>query len=90
MTTKDIISVLHDKGLIKYKSFCLLVSDFLGYKDTKYIPGAYELSPNMGLEGMLNILKSARTQTDGSLHSPKVTVTKYEAGVLRSRPKAIS
>ena len=61
MTTKDIITVLHDKGLIKYKSFCLLVSDFLGYKDTKYIPGAYELSPNMGLEGMLNILKSART-----------------------------
>lgn len=61
MTTDDIISLLHDKGLIKYKLFCSFVSDFLGYKDTKYIPGAYELSPNMGLEGMLNILKSART-----------------------------
>lgn len=61
ISTDEIIAMLGQKGLIQNRSFCRVVSNFLGYKDTEYIPGAYDLSPSMGLEGMLNLFKSARS-----------------------------
>lgn len=61
MTTEQIIEILKSKGLIKNERFCLFVASFMSYGDTNYQTGIYKLRPNMGLEGMLNEMKTARS-----------------------------
>lgn len=64
MSTKQIIKMLGQKGLIYSPSFCNMLSGFLGYdKDTEYPAGTYTLTTDMGVEGMLAEIVAAGKDT---------------------------
>ena len=58
MNTKEVIDTLADAGVIKNAWFCSFVADFLGYSDEGYNARTYEFNRSMGLENMLNEIKS--------------------------------
>lgn len=63
MTVDEIIDLLADKGLIYSGSFCKLAAQLLDYSGPDTYPGGtYDLSPDMGLEGMLNLITSTGIQ----------------------------
>ena len=51
--TKEAIDILDEAGLIKNKTFCYLFAQLMGITDKGYLPGVYNLSPDMGVEKML-------------------------------------
>lgn len=60
MTIDEIIDMLKEKDLIYSSMFCKFATDFLKYdKQKKYSNGSYDLSPDMGIETMLNTIISA-------------------------------
>ena len=60
MNVDEIIDLLASKGLIYSSPFCKLAAEILSYsKDDVYPQGTYDLSPSLGLEGMLNEIISA-------------------------------
>ncbi|MCL2513659.1 MAG: endolytic transglycosylase MltG [Oscillospiraceae bacterium] len=63
LATSEIISILKDNSLIKNEQFCNLAIKFLKIDEAEYIEGIYDLSPSMGLEGMLSRLKSTSTSS---------------------------
>ena len=64
--TDEAIDVLAEKKLIKNAWFCKLFNHLLLTfdEDTEYIPGVYELSPNMGLEVMLSKMSSTSSSAE--------------------------
>lgn len=68
-TLEHVIGALHSAGLIKQKNLCVLFAKFRhfdGYTNSKkewvpteYISGIYYLEPDLGLEGMLNMIKKS-------------------------------
>lgn len=63
MNVDEIIDVLADKGLIYSGTFCKLAAQLLDYSGPETYPGGtYDLSPDMGLEGMLNLITSTGIQ----------------------------
>ena len=73
MNVDDIIDLLAEKGLIYSSPFCKLAAGFLDYsKDDVYPEGTYNLSADMGLEGMLNeIISSGVKQSTITLTFPE-------------------
>lgn len=63
MDTNDIISLLGKKNLIYSPVFCKLASGILGFDyDDTYPAGTYDLSSDMGIEGMLREIRAAGTK----------------------------
>ena len=66
--TNQIIGILHDAGLIKQKLFCKtfmkFVNGVMNKDNPKYLSGVYYLSANMGLEAMLNEVKSVQSAAE--------------------------
>ncbi len=60
--TGDAIKLLDKAGLIKNRIFCTLFAKVMGFKDDKYLPGVYYLTPDMGVEKMLNRLQTTATR----------------------------
>ena len=64
-TTKDIIKILDQNGLIKQQTFCNIFMKFVdkmkGAEAPKYLNGVYYVNANDGLESMLNQFKSAQS-----------------------------
>ncbi len=64
-TTKDIIKILDQNGLIKQQAFCNIFMRFVnkmkGTEDPKYLNGVYYVNANDGIESMLNQFKSAQS-----------------------------
>lgn len=59
MNVNDVIDLLADKGLLYSGPFCKLAAQILDYSQTDvYEGGTYNLSPSMGLEGMLKVLSA--------------------------------
>ena len=59
MHINDIIDLLASKDLIYSSEFCKLAAKILDYSnDEAYPEGTFDLSPSMGLEGMLNTIIS--------------------------------
>lgn len=54
-TVADVADQLYDEGLIRLKKVFRVISRLSG-KDTSYIPGDHELSPNMSYEAMIEEL----------------------------------
>ena len=65
--TGDAIKLLDKAGLIKNRIFCNIFAKVMGFDDDKYLPGVYYLTPDMGVEKMLNRLQT--TSTRGNLVS---------------------
>ena len=64
MKVNDIIDLLKSKDLIYSSAFCKLATSFFDYdKDKPVSGGTYHLSPDMGIEGMLNEILSAGVKT---------------------------
>jgi UPF0755 protein len=64
-TTKDILKILDENGLIKQRIFCGVFMNFVTkVKDTKeptYLNGIYYVRADMGVEALLNEFKSTQT-----------------------------
>ena len=60
--TGDAIKVLDKAGLIKNRIFCNLFAKLMGFDDDEYLPGVYYLTPDMGVEKMLNRLQTTATR----------------------------
>ena len=59
MNVDEIIDLLAEKGLIYSAPFCKLAAELLDYSKTDvFQQGTYDLSSDMGLEGMLNTISS--------------------------------
>lgn len=68
-TLEHVIRALHSAGLIKQKNLCVMFAKFRHYDGytnkkkewipTEYISGIYYLEPELGLEGMLNMIKKS-------------------------------
>ena len=77
MTTDEVIDLLAKKDLIYSPSFCKLASHLLHFdqddpKEKKYPAGNYQLSRNMGIEGMLRtILTNGIVQSTVKLVFPE-------------------
>lgn len=63
INTKSVISALDKAKLIKNKYFCILAAKLLGYTDQNYRSGMYTFTPSMGLENMLDNIKSKNSST---------------------------
>ena len=67
-TTDQIIDILDKEGLISQSEFCKvfykLTSKLKNSKKPEYLAGPYELSADMGLEGMLNVLKGKQNNAE--------------------------
>ena len=59
MDTGDVISALDHAGVIKNGWFCKIAAKIMGYEDTGYIAGTYDLNRSMGLENMLEQIKNS-------------------------------
>ena len=73
MNVDGIIDLLADKGLLYSGPFCKLAAQLLDYsKDSVYPGGTYNLSSDMGLEGMLKeIMSSGVMQSTVTLTFPE-------------------
>lgn len=74
MQVDDIIDLLKEKDLIYSARFCKLATDFVTKYDKhkKYTAGTYDLSPNMGIETMLNtIISAGETENTVTLMFPE-------------------
>lgn len=60
MTDEEVIDLLADKGLINNKLFCKLFIKIFE-KDGPYISNTYTLSPQMGIEKMIAVMKTDYT-----------------------------
>ena len=60
--TWDAIRILDKSGLIKNSIFCNIFAKVMGFDDDKYLPGVYYLTPDMGVEKMLNRLQTTATR----------------------------
>lgn len=60
--TSDAIKLLDKAGLIKNRIFCNIFAKFMGFDDDKYLAGVYYLTPDMGVEKMLNRLQTTATR----------------------------
>ena len=60
--TWDAIKLLDKSGLIKNRIFCNIFAKVMGFDDDKYLPGVYYLTPDMGVEKMLNRLQTTATR----------------------------
>ena len=67
-TTKDILNVLHDAGLIKQKWFCVLFTDTVAKirktRTPTYLNGVYYVRADSGVEAMLNQFKVVRSAAE--------------------------
>ena len=73
MHVDDVIDLLADKGLLYSADFCKLAAKLLDYSNEDvYLEGTYQLSPDMGLEGMLKeIMASGLKQNTVMLTFPE-------------------
>ena len=60
----EIIDILDDSGLIKQKLFCKMFIKFRNLDEKEYLSGVYNLSGNMGIEGMLKDIMAAPVTAD--------------------------
>ena len=80
-TTKDIVKILDEKGLIRSELFTLLYTKIHGINDIK--AGFYELNKNQGLKDIFKILK------EGSNVKKDVSITFVEGKNMRYIAKVI-
>ena len=72
LNVDQVIDVLADKGLVYSGPFCKLAAKILDYSENDiYEGGTYNLSPSMGLEGMLNFLSANVKQGTVTLTFPE-------------------
>ena len=73
MHVDDVIDLLAEKDLIYSADFCKLAAKLLDYSEEDvYLEGTYQLSPDMGLEGMLKeIMASGLKQNTVTLTFPE-------------------
>lgn len=72
LNVDQVIDLLADKGLIYSGPFCKLAAKILDYSENNiYEGGTYNLSPSMGLEGMLNLLSANVKQGTVTLTFPE-------------------
>lgn len=66
--TNKIIGILHSAGLVKQKIFCKTFMKFVNgvmkKDDPQYLSGVYYLTTDMGLEAMLNEVKSVQSAAE--------------------------
>ncbi len=60
--TSDAIKVLDKAGLIKNRIFCNMFARIMGFDDDDYLAGVYYLTPDMGVEKMLNRFQTTATR----------------------------
>jgi len=55
----EVIDLLYERELIHNKAFCKIIAKFMDFDEYAYPPGDYDISTNMGVEGMLQTIASA-------------------------------